>query len=174
MPSGMLELQGTKRHYGKGYADRMAIGERVLLARVTHRELMADIAKREGISVPTAYRYMRAALERREIEAVDVYRKHENEALDSIERQNDEQIVLAERLAAKALDAGNLDGIVKAAMLRDRAISQRIRLAERRARLNGLDAPVQVQATVTHLGEVDAELADLVAQAQRAAEETRP
>lgn len=161
------------RHSGRSEYDRMAMGERILDAR-NRGETMPAIVAAEGISLPTGYRYLRAALDRREIPAVEEFRKQQNDALDQIERENREQIDLAEHVAREGAKSGNLSMVLQAVSMRSKALDTRLRIAERRARLNGLDAPVQVQATVTHLDAVDAELADLVRQAEQAAEQTRP
>lgn len=161
------------KHSGRGPYERMQVAERILDAR-NRGVTMYEIAKTEGISRETAQRYLRAALEARQALAVDEFRKQQNDSLDLSERQIQEQMDLAEHLAREGAKRHDFDLVIRAAAIRDRAIGKRLSLAERRARLNGLDAPVQVQATVTHLDAVDAELADLVRQAEQAAEETRP
>lgn len=170
---GQLVPGASQRHSGRGPYDRIALAERILDGR-NRGVTMPELAKDAGLSVPTAYRYLRAALERREAPKVDEFRKQQNDSLDLTERQNEEQMALAEHLATEGGKLNNFDLILRAGAMRQAAIKTRIHLAERRAKLNGLDAPVQVQATVTHLSEVDAELAEMVRQAERAAEETRP
>lgn len=150
-------------------AEKIVLGERILREKIAGR-FMVEIADGIGISAVTAYRYMRAALDRREVAAVEDFRKFANEHLDDIEQQVGGQIALADHLiregAKLGLEAG-IGLIERGAKLRDRSIVRRISIAERRARLNGLDAPVVVQATVVTLSEVDADLAAMVAEAER-------
>jgi hypothetical protein len=152
------------RHSGRAAIDRRAIGEKLLDGRNRGRTMHEMVAE-HGISEPSGSRYMRLALDARIAPTVDEYRKQQNDSLDLTERQNEEQIELAEHLAREGAKANNYDLILKAAAMRAAAIKSRIHIAERRARLNGLDAPVTVKAEVVHLSEVDAELADLVASA---------
>lgn len=176
MGSDIARIRTARGGSGRSQAEKAVIGERVLREKLTGR-FMVDIAKDIGISTVTAYRYMNAALDRREVAAVEDFRKFANEHLDDIEQQVAGQIELAEHLirkggemvlggGAEALGAG-YTLIERGAKLRDRSIVRRISLAERRAKLNGLDAPVVVQATVVTLSEVDADLAAMVAEAER-------
>lgn len=171
--AGGLVRGPSQHHSGRGTYERMAAAERILDGRNRGRQ-MHELATAEGITVRTAYRYLDAALARRETPKVEEFRKQQNDSLDLTERQNEEQMEAAEYIAKEAAKTSNFDLILKAAAMRQQAIKTRLYIAERRAKLNGLDAPVQVQATVTHLSEVDAELAAMVREAERAAEETRP
>ena len=161
----------ASRHSGRGPQDRRQMGEQILEARNRGRT-MYEITRQLGISEKTGYRYLDQALDARITPKVDEYRKQQNDALDQTERMNEEQIELAEHLARKGAMLGKPDLILRASAMRAEAIRTRIRISERRAKLNGLDAPVVVQATVQHLGEMDAELAEMVREAEmRAAQE---
>lgn len=154
----------VSRHSGRTNIDRRAIGEKLLDGRNRGRA-MHEMCAEHGISEPSGYRYLHLALNARIAPTVDEFRRQQNDHLDLTERQNEEQIELAEHLAREGAKANNYDLILKAAAMRNAAIQTRVRIAERRAKLNGLDAPVQIKAEVVHLSEVDAELADLVASA---------
>ena len=49
----------------------------------------------------------------------------------------------------------------------EKAIERAIRIIERKAKLNGVDAPIMVEATVTEVTAQERQLADLLAQAER-------
>lgn len=159
------------RHSGRGPHDRRAMGEQILEARNRGRT-MYEITRQLGISEATGYRYLDQALDARILPKVDEFRKQQNDSIDQTERMNEEQIELAEHIARKGALTENPNLILKAAAMRAEALRLRVKISERRAKLNGLDAPVVVQATVQHLGEMDAELAEIVREAEaRAAQE---
>lgn len=167
------ELVGASRRYnGRGPTDRRHLGEQVL-ARRNKGETMYVIAADLGISEDSASRYMQLALDSRLVPTVDEYRRQQNDALDQIEQQNEEQMQLAEHLAREGAKRTNPDLVLRAASLRSEAIRQRVRIAERRAKLNGLDAPVTVNATVTHLDSRDAELEEIANEARAKAAAAR-
>lgn len=162
---GVVATSWVGKHGGRSNIDRRAIGEKILDGRNRGRTMHEMVAE-HGISEPSGYRYMKLALDARIAPTVDEFRRQQNDSLDLTERQNEEQLELAEHLARKGAELNNYDLILKAAAMRSQAIQVRVRIAERRAKLNGLDAPVQVKAEVVHLSEVDAELADIVRQAE--------
>jgi hypothetical protein len=49
----------------------------------------------------------------------------------------------------------------------EKAIERAIRIIERKAKLNGVDAPIMVEATVVEVTQQERALADLLAQAER-------
>lgn len=160
------ELIGAKmRQRGRSPDDRRSLGEIVLRERNAGR-IMLDIAHDLGISEDTALRYMKLALDARIPPTVDEFRRQENDRLDRTQRTVEENLAIAERLLTYYATQQSTVGIERAVKLRNEAEALQLRLNERRARLNGLDAPVVVQATVTHLDEVDAELAQMVSEAK--------
>lgn len=155
-----------KKSKGRTDRDRLLVGEQILDGRNKGRK-MVEICQDLGIGTKTGYRYLDMVIASRIVPTIDEYRKIENERLDQIEREVSEQMEVSERLAKMGVDRANPDLILRSMTLRDKALARRLSIAERRAKLNGLDAPVQVQATVTHLSDVDAELAAMVAEAER-------
>jgi hypothetical protein len=65
--------------------------------------------------------------------------------------------------------------ILEAIARRAQALDAKLRIAERRVKLNGLDSPVRTDMTVTEITAEDLELSALIeeAKAQAAAEEAR-
>jgi hypothetical protein len=169
--SGEVVLGGTqKRHSGRGHDDRLWLGEQVLAKR-NRGSAMPVAAAELGISVKTAYRCLKLALAVRVPLEVDEYRRQQNDRLDETQRQIAEQIDAANELARRALEAEppNVALFLESLKARDRAISLQLTLDQRRARLNGLDAPVQVEATVTQIDPREEELAEMVREAKAAA-----
>lgn len=142
---------------------------------------MHEIAKVLAIGEVTADRYMKLALEARIAPTVDEFRRQQNDRLDESSRKAAEQVEACEQIIRDEADKRAVGGepnlaIVLSAMReRANAVSLMLRIDERRAKLNGLDAPVQVQATVHQVDTEDAELAELVreAQAKAAAEKAK-
>ncbi len=163
------EIVGSKRRYGgRSPSDRRSLGEMVLAQRLKG-VLMRDIARDLGIGEATADRYMKLALEARIVPTVDAFRKQQNESLDRTQRTIDGNRDIADMIGRKALEdpaEPNIALLDRAAAIRKDCELMQLRLDERRAKLNGLDAPVQVQATVEHIDPRDAELADLIARAK--------
>lgn len=162
MAHGELIGATSKRHSGRGKEDRRSLGE-IVLSKRTRGERMYEIAAELHISEQTAREYMRLALDARIPPTVDEYRRIQNDTLDQRE--------VMMRQALDALDAmlGQLDEgqfALATSLLAERrqTIAALIRLDERRSKLNGTDAPVRVDATVTVNDSEDAELAELIAE----------
>lgn len=131
---------------GHDTADQVARGARLVRLRA-QRLTYAQIAEEEGYAdAASARNALMRALKRHEAENVTELRALENLGLDTDER---------------ALRAIISDRGVKAEH-RIAAVNARTRVSARRARLNGLDAPLQVQVSAG----VAAELADALAEAE--------
>lgn len=161
MAGELVRVGGTRRQGGRGPNERRAIGELILEGRLkgTQMHLLAD---EFDISEPTAYRWMQLALDARLIPTVDAYRERENELLDATQRQLQDNLEAANLLIRKGLDDDKLGLVTKGMESRMQAIGLQLRLSERRSKLNGLDAPIRVDATITHRDAEDAELEELI------------
>lgn len=160
----MGELIGTKgRHKGRGPDDRRSLGEQIL-ARRNKGETMYAISAELGLSESTAYRFMKLALDARLVPTVDEFRRQMNDRLDATQQEVDKNLQIADALATQAYEAGNLSAIERALTIRQNALALQVRIDERRAKLNGLDAPIQVEATVEHVDPREAELAEMIRQ----------
>lgn len=123
---------------------RMAIGV-VILRRKTHGETQAKIAADLGISPATCSRYYRTALESVQLPGVTEAKKEMIEQIDSL---LDVWIPMAESGDEKA-----------AAVV--------LKFMERRAKLLGTDAPIEVSQTVVEVSQQERELQALLAQEER-------
>lgn len=122
------DLQGDAGHDD---ALEVARGARLLRLRAA-RLTYAQMAEQEGYAnAGNARRALGRALARHEAENVVELRAIENEALDQ-----DERVIRQIILNVEAPDATRL-----------RAIDTRTRLSARRSRLNGMDAPLQVEVS---------------------------
>lgn len=168
LTNGLVPIGASnRRHTGRSKADRLAMGERILDGR-NRGKTMPVLADELGLSLSTAERYLSLVIGLRTPLAVDEFRRQQNDRLDLTQRQVDEQVKLAEDLMAQAMraDPPSVAGVERASALRMQAIALQLRVDERRARLNGLDAPIKVDATVTQVDPMDAELAELLRQAK--------
>ena len=156
---------GTHRYNGKGPKERLAEGE-AILADWSAGMRLSQLIEKYGLSEATILRRRDAALAARLASTVDQYRERENVTLDETMarwiRQRD--------AAGEMVEAGTLAQdwqlVERGMRLHAEALNGIIRTSERRSRLNGLDAPVKADVTVTHTTPVDAAVEALVAQVE--------
>lgn len=119
-----------KGHHGHDTAKSRASAAQVLELRVKHNYTWSQIADELGYTDPSNVRkVLFRALDRWEVENVTEMRAIENAKLDA-----DEQAL------RRIIDAPDTEPEV-----RRRTVETRVKLSTRRAKLNGLDAPIQVQ-----------------------------
>jgi hypothetical protein len=160
--SGELIGATRKRYNGKGPDDRRSLGEQVL-ARRNAGEKMYAIAADMGVNEDTARSYMKLALDARIPPTVDEFRRQQNDTLDERENELRTQVRALDAMLTQ-LDPGQITAALALIAERRQTIGVLLRLDERRAKLNGTDAPVRVDATVTHLDTEDAELNAMIAE----------
>lgn len=165
MPGDLIAIHAAYQNSGRHGYQRRELGEEIITRR-NRGETMYEIAKALNIGERTAYRYMDDALDARIVPKVDQLRKHENEKLDRTERQNEEQIDTAEAIIREGAIRRDAEIVLKGAKLRGEALALRVRIAERRAKLNGIDAPIVVQASVTVNDPNESELQEMIREAQ--------
>lgn len=177
---GALRPHHTK-HSGKGVHDRRAEEELVYKRRVIEGATVYTIHKETGLTEGTIYRRLDAAMKARIAPLVDEYRKQQNDLLDGLMEKQTQQLDAYERavehetrrMEMQAVRLGVPVGMVPvpdayfAALAgRQRAVDALLRVSERRAKLNGLDAPIKVEATVTEVSQADIALQEMVAEAK--------
>jgi hypothetical protein len=171
----VVPYKGRTKHSGQDYTTRVALGEKVLDRR-NRGESFWTISQDLGVSVDSCKRYQNLALESRVAPTVDLFRRQQTDRLDLTQRELDKQMEIANALGQSAYElrydddgrvlSPNVTLIGQAAALRNQTIALQLRLDERRAKLNGLDAPVQAEVRVTHVDPVDAEMAEMVREAK--------
>ncbi len=136
---------GTGRPLPERIAELDAEREAIELRKTSHT--LREIADIQGCSVSTAHRRVNRGFRRlAPIEEVETLRARENDLLDTRER------ILLEQLAAHA--AGTTLLTVLQLSTLDGALA---RIAERRAKLNGLDLPVVQKIEVVSQWEAEIE-----------------
>ena len=166
MPNGVaLTDRKNHRYDGKTEADRLAEGERMLLDRA-HGMTQSAIMAKYGYSKVTVVARLQQALNARLATTVDAYREQQNAAIDHLMDRHADALEYANRLIAKALEDGNLAMAERGLDRLDKVTLTLLRLHERRAKLNGLDKPVEVEVTVNEVTEQDRELAEMIREAQ--------
>ncbi len=163
MAAGELMPIGStnRRHSGRGHADRLALGEKVLAKR-NEGWTMPMICTELGISASTAERVLKLVLAVRVPPTVDEFRRQQNDRLDQTQRTITENMEYADWLGREGVREEKPALVREAINLRTQQAALQLRLDERRARLNGLDAPVKVEATVTQVDAAETELAAMV------------
>jgi len=120
---------------------------------------ISQLADKYRISTTTVERRLHDAIHARLALTVDAYRESQNALLDETAAQIQRNMDAADEMVRLGITHENAGWVDRGLNQRAKAIDAIVRLAERRARLNGLDAPIQVTQTVTMVqGGVDAEL----------------
>lgn len=133
------------RNYTKrSEPEKLALGV-VILNRVMKGQTLRTIEAELNIPRATVARYRDKALDAIVLPTVDAARKEE---LDRLEK-------LMEAVWPTAL-TGDKD-----------AIASYMKISERRAKLLGMDSPIQIESTVVEITAAERELQDMLAQADR-------
>jgi hypothetical protein len=163
---GELILFSQRRWGGRGPGDRSQIAEEVIRRR-NRGEKWTAISADLGLSQKTLREYFTAALRARLALAVDDYRAHANDRLDETQAEIQAQIDRAQALARMGIEGNRPGWVERGIALENQALALQLRLEERRAKLNGLDAPVRVDVEHHVHDGVDEELAAMLRRADQ-------
>lgn len=152
----------TAYQNGKTEKDRLVEGEK-LLSRYTNGAKVSELIEEFGLSRATVHRRLTAAINARIAPTVDEYREVQNAMLDEQMAMLDEQLDAVRHLLQLAVEQKDATLIDKAMSQRLRTIEVRTKVAERRARLMGLDQPVRADVQVTVTTPLDTEVEELLA-----------
>lgn len=144
---------------------RRSQGEQILSLR-NQGIVMHEAARMVGITEQRAYAYMKLALDARLVPTVDEFRQQQNDRLDATQRIIENNLEVSDALGRRAVTEENADLMIEAVKLRNLAVASMLRLDERRAKLNGLDAPIRVDAVVTTQDVADSELQQMIRDAK--------
>jgi hypothetical protein len=168
---GEIVSRGTsRRRNGKTAVDRLAEGERMLLDRslgMTQSQLM----EKYGYSKRTVQARLNDALNARIAHTVDDYRAQQNAALDEITSHWVDQVEQAKAMINRGAAAKSDSLVERGNRLRSDALNGLTRVGERRAKLNGLDAPTRVEKTIRVVTPIDEEIENLVRESEAMADE---
>lgn len=142
---GLKLSKDELRTYSKrSDSERLALGI-VILHKTMSGKTIRDVEAEMGIPRASVQRYKEKALMSIALPSVDAARQEEIDRLDVI---------------IKAIwpncEAGDKD-----------AIASYMKVSERRAKLLGLDRPIEISSTVVEVTAAERELADMLAQAER-------
>jgi len=163
--SAIVLANGVRRN-NYSARERRDIGEKLLTARNRGIKLHEAVVE-YGISERTGIRYINETIDSRVVPTVDAYRKQQNDLLDETQQKIADQYDIARELGARGIETQNATLLEKAAAIRATAIGLQLRLDDRRAKLNGLDAPIRVDAVVTTQDVADAELQQMIRETQQ-------
>jgi hypothetical protein len=153
----------ARRWGGKDERDRLIEGEQILTA-YSNGHPVSELAERWGYAPSTVHNRLKAAIAARIAPTVDEFRATQNAVLDAQMLRIEEQLDAAMRLVALGTEQKDASIIDRGMTQRLRAIETCLRIAERRARLNGLDAPVRAEVSVTVTTPVDTAVSGLLAE----------
>jgi hypothetical protein len=158
----------TEQNRGKSAKDRLIEGEEILrLKSLGHQ--VSELCDRFDISEATLYRRLDAAVKARIAPTVDAYREEQNRLLDDLMSKWSAQCDAGEVLVAHGATTEDMALVERGAKMRGDALNGMLRVSERRAKLNGLDAPVRAEVSVTVTTPVDAAVAALAAEVEQVA-----
>lgn len=158
------------RHHGQSEKDRLAEGEAML------RDRNAGMAPSEmlgkyGVSKATLYRRLDAAISARIAPTVDAYREQQNALLDDIMAKWTQQVGAAEMMIREGTIRESRVLVQQGIGIHAQALTGMLRVAERRSRLMGTDAPVRAEVVVTDATpNIDARVAALAEEIRSQAE----
>lgn len=156
--------------HGKTPRDRLLQAEAILSDKVNGMPVSA-IMEKYDISQPTVYRRIQQAIDYRIPENVDQLREEQNAILDELMVDMAKHREAADALIQLGITHEDIAVIDRGMAQRAKAVEMKIRIADRRAKLNGLDAPVKVDANVTVTTPLDTAINDLVNQLDAADED---
>lgn len=136
-----------KRHSGKGSEDRLREGEAILRDRNAGMPISEIIAK-HGLSQATVYRRIDEALAARIVPEIDLHRELMNAQLDDLTREWHRHLTTGTAMVEEGNRSESIGLVDRGLKVRAEALAGLLRVAERRSRLMGTDAPVRVEATV--------------------------
>lgn len=159
----MVSSSVAQRWGGKDARDRLIEGEQILTA-YNNGHPVSEIAERWGYAPSTVHNRLKQAIMARVAPTVDEYREIQNALLDDQMMRIEEQVEAAMKLIVLGTEQKDAAIIDKGMTQRLRAIEARTRIAERRAKLMGLDMPTKVEANVTVTTPIDSAVAGLLAE----------
>ena len=160
---------GPERRGWKSKRDRLAEGEQMLRDRALGM-LASDLCSKYDVSKATLYRRLDEAVKARLAPTVDAYREQQNALLDDLMQRWEQQANAADVMIERGCEGeGNMSLVERGMQRRGEALAAMLRVSERRAKLNGLDAPVRGDLTVTITTPIDAAVAALVAEVEEVA-----
>ena len=163
----MVSTAVARRNNGKSARDRLVEGEQIL-ARYNNGAKVSQLMEEFGLSHGTVHNRITEALKARIAPTVDEYRAAQDALLDDQMTKIEEQIDAARQLLALGVEQKDASVIAAGMNQRLRAIEVRTKIAERRARLWGLDAPVKAEVQVTVSTPIDLAVDELAKQLQDA------
>lgn len=171
MSSDVVKSPGVgNRRSGQSDKQKLAQGEAMLsdyIAGMKQSELM----EKYQVSSPTVQRRLKLALDSRIAPTVDRYRDQQNAHLDDLMAHSNQALLEAQELIRIYASTASAVGVERALDKKLQAIDRMLRINERRARLNGLDMPVQVQTTSIDTGaETQQRMSAMLTAARLAAE----
>lgn len=148
---------------GQTPRDRRIEGE-LILADYNHGMQVSALADKYAISTETVRRRIDEAVRSRVAPNVDTLREAQNALLDDLIARWKQQLDVADVMVDQAMREESAAGLERAFKLREAALNGIARVSERRAKLNGLDAPVKADVTVHTTTPVDDAVAALAAE----------
>lgn len=167
-----------RRNHGRTEQERIREGEQILRARNAGVEI-SELMAQTGLSRVSVYRRLNQALDARLSLTVDEYRAAQDEVLDNLMARHEQGLERVELIFDRALSrqvpdersgvmvsAPDFDLAERMLFRRTQILDSILRVAERRARLHGLDRPAEVNVQVTEVTQADQELAAMIRQAK--------
>ena len=151
------------RYDGKTERQRLAEAEAILSDKV-NGYTVSRLMEKYDLSEKTVHRRVNEALERRLPATVESYREQQNALLDELMDDAVKHRDAADALIQLGVTANDVAVITAGMAQRAKAHDMRLRVSERRAKLNGSDAPIKTDLSVTVTTPLDTAIEGLVSQ----------
>lgn len=167
----MAAARVARRYRGMDARDRLIQSEQMLIDYNNGMQVSA-LAEKYNYSPATIHNRLSAALKQRVAPQVDEYRQIVDALLSDQMAKLEEHLAAVDRLIALGSETRDVALIERAMVQRLHTIETRTRVADRRAKLMGLDMPVRADVHVTVTTPVDTAVAGLLAEMDAADEST--
>lgn len=153
---------------GKGPRERLAEGEAMLRDKALGMQA-SELCAKYDVSKATLYRRLDDAVKARLAPTVDAYREEQNALLDNLMSRWEAQAAAGEVMVSQGIAEESMALVDRGMTKRAEALTGMLRVSERRAKLNGLDAPVKTDVHLTVSTPIDDAVARLAAEVEAAA-----
>lgn len=144
----VVHVAAGKTRDGKTGKDRLVEGEGILRDRNKGMPI-SEMCAKYGLSRATVFRRIDEAIAARVVPTVDAYREQQNAVLDDLVRRWEQQVDAADEMVRQGTVVESMALVERGMKMRAEALVGILRVAERRSRLMGTDAPVRAEVTVT-------------------------
>jgi hypothetical protein len=153
------------RYQGRTDRDRLIEGEAMLRDRTMGLTLV-QLMDKYGYSKPTVIKRLDTAIKARIPETVDAYRAQINEAIDLAMSRLGRMVEMGEQIIEHGRATKDVAMMERGQTMIANALKTMSGYLDRRAKLNGTDAPLKTEATIHQVTREDLEMEEMIREAK--------